>query len=178
MRLLLALAFLLAASFGVAAQAPRPSEAKMAAMKKLDMMVGQWKGRGWWEFRPGMRNEFDSEESVARRAGGTALELIGMHSMQREGRSVPVHDAFAMLWYDEPARAYRMKSAVQTGHVSEFEITVFEGGYAWSHPAMDGKGTVRYRATIGPDTWKEVGEQSADGAQWRRVFEMELKRAN
>ena len=174
--LMIAIAFLLCLDAG--AQAPRPSAGKMAAMKKLDMMVGHWKGRGWWEYRPGMRNEFDSEESVVRRAGGTALELLGMHSMQREGRPVPVHDAFAMLWYDEPARAYRMKSAVQTGHIHEFEITVFDDGYAWSHPAFDGKGTVRYRATIGPDTWKEVGEQSADGVQWRRVFEMELKRAN
>ena len=140
------------------------------------MMVGHWKGKGWWEFAAGNRREFDSEERVTKRAGGTALELLGVHSMERGGQKVVVHDAFAMLWYDERAKKYLMKSAVQTGMIHEFEITLTPTGYTWSHPSFDGKGTVRYVATIGPTTWDEVGESSADGKAWTKVFEMNLAR--
>ena len=160
----------------VLAQAPKPSAEKTEATAKLDMMVGHWKGKGWWEFVPGSRREFDSEERVAKRAGGTAFELLGLHSMERGGQSIVVHDAFAMLWYDERAKKYIMKSAIQTGQIHEFEITLTPTGYTWSHPGFDGKGTVRYVATIGPASWKEVGESSADGREWKQVFEMSLTR--
>ena len=158
------------------AQMPRASAEKLEATAKLDMMVGHWKGRGWWEFTPGNRREFDSEEHVHKRAGGTAFELLGLHTMDRGGQPVVVHDAFAMLWYDERAKRYLMKSAIQTGMIHEFEITLTPTGYTWSHPGFDGKGTVRYVATIGPASWKEVGESSADGREWKQVFEMSLTR--
>jgi hypothetical protein len=160
-------------------QAPRPSAEKVAAMQKLAaLMGGHWKGTGWWEFRPGTRSTFDSSETVTPRAGGMALEVLGRHTLNREGREVVIHDAFGMLWYDEASRRYRMKAATQAGHVSEFELDVDDTGYRWSHPSFDGKGTIRYRTTLTADTWLERGELSVDGAAWRPVFEMSLRRAN
>lgn len=176
--IVLGLSLFLVAAQAAQAQAPRPSAATMAAMDRLAMMVGNWKGRGWWEIQPGRRSEFDSTERVTRRAGGVALEILGMHTMDRDGRPVVIHDAFGMIWYDEPSGKHRMKAATQAGFVREFELAVDDSGYGWSHPSPDGRGTMRYRASFTADTWRETGEVSADGQSWRSVFEMVLKRAN
>ena len=39
----------------VSAQGQRPSPARLEAMKKLDFLVGEWKGEGWNEMVPGQR---------------------------------------------------------------------------------------------------------------------------
>lgn len=159
----------------VAAQVIQASAAKREATRKLDFMIGRWQGTGWWQMGP-RRQSFRSEETITPRAGGMALELLGRHFKQDGDAETIIHDAFAMVWWDEASQSYRMKSALQNGLIHEFELTLTADGYTWSHPLPDGRGRMRYVATIGPATWREAGEFSADGQAWKPAFEMNLKR--
>ena len=60
------------------------------------------------------------------------------------------------------------------GQVGDFRFTPTADGYEWQIPA--GPVTIRYVATIGPGTLKEVGDRVVPGRPPERIFEMELRR--
>ena len=47
-----------------------PAAAQREAMKKLDFLVGEWKGEGWMEFAPGQRRTFRGTEVVQSKLDG------------------------------------------------------------------------------------------------------------
>ena len=51
------------------AQEPNTAEAKKVEMKKLDKMIGQWKGSGWIQQGP-KRETFTGTENVQRKIDG------------------------------------------------------------------------------------------------------------
>src|SRR5437867_1497174 len=64
-----AILFLTVAAGSSSGQPPAPA-AQQEAMKKLDFLVGQWKGEGWMEFAPGQRRTFKGTEVVQRKLEG------------------------------------------------------------------------------------------------------------
>src|SRR5438477_10107575 len=92
-------------------QPPAPA-AQREAMKKLDFLVGEWKGEGWMEFAPGQRRTFRGTEVVQSKLDGLLLTIEGLHRGQvgGTGEGAVVHQAFALVSYDDKAKRYRCQA--------------------------------------------------------------------
>jgi hypothetical protein len=159
-------------------QPPTAAAAQRSAMKKLDFLVGQWKGEGWMEFAPGQRRTFKGTEVVQRKLDGLLLAIEGLHRGQvgDKKQEVVVHHAFALVSYDAKAKRYRFQAFTNRGTYEDAEAKVAEGQLVWGM-TVPKFGDVRY--TIKRDDkgrWFEIGEVAPDGKKWRKFFEMTLKR--
>lgn len=154
----------------VSAQGPTTAEAKKAEMKKLDKMIGQWKGSGWIQQGP-KRETFTGTESVQRKVDGLALLIEGRFT-NPEGKVI--HETLAALAFDDKANIYKMRTYLISGISGEYDLKLDGDGYEWGFQTPGG--TVRYKIAITPDTWTEGGEFSRDGKTWMKFFEMKLDR--
>ena len=162
---------LVVATFPIMTYAQRPDPtASIEQMKKLDFLVGHWKGEGWMEYVPGQRNTFKSSEVVEKKLGGVALFIEGFHTA---GDRV-IHHALALLSYDQAAGHYSFRSQVANGMGGNFEGKILDdGAFQWGMEMP--QGTIRYIITRNDaGQWFEVGEMSQDGETWRQFFEMTL----
>jgi hypothetical protein len=153
--------------------AQAPAAAEREAMKKLDFLVGEWKGEGWMEFAPGQRRTCRGTEVVQSKLGGQLLTIEGLFRGQT-GEAI-VHNAFAVVSYDENAKRYRFQAHTARGGHEDAEAKVADGQLVWGMKVPQ-FGDVRY--TIKRDDkgrWFEVGEVSRDGKDWRKFFEMTLE---
>src|SRR3954465_4448796 len=88
-------------------QPPAPA-AQRDAMKKLDFLVGEWKGEGWMEFAPGQKRTFKGTEVVQSKLDGLLLAIEGLHRGRvGDKEEVVVHNAFGLVSYDDKAKRYR-----------------------------------------------------------------------
>jgi hypothetical protein len=178
-RLSWTLAFLFALGAGSSpGQPPTAPAAQREAMKKLDFLVGRWKGEGWMEFAPGQRRTFKGTEVVERKLDGLLLAIEGLHRGQvgAKKEEVVVHHAFALVSYDAKAKRYRFQAFTSRGNYEDAEAKVSKGRLVWGMKVPK-FGEVRY--TIKRDDkgrWFEVGEVAPEGKKWRTFFEMTLKR--
>ncbi|HEU4829788.1 MAG TPA: hypothetical protein VFT04_11400 [Gemmatimonadales bacterium] len=165
-----------------AAAGALPLAAQVAApaggMRQLDWLIGEWNGTGTMSMGTGRQHEGSIVERATRHAGGHAITLEGLgKAAQAAGDSIVVHDAFALIWYDAGANAFRMKTFRATGHTVEPEIAVSAGKIVWGFTDPRA-GRIRFTVTHLPDDrWHEVGEASRDGTTWMKFFEMNLTRA-
>ena len=148
----------------------------LAEMKKLEMMVGNWKGEGWAIAGSG-RAEFISNESVEPQLDGLLLVIKGLHYRKLEGgkQGEVVHHAYAIISCDLDGLGYLFDAYQLDGrHVDAKAKLVSQGSFEWGFNTP--QGTVRYTIRIDSDRWNEVGEFSQDGKAWRKIFEMNLQR--
>jgi hypothetical protein len=173
MRLILATA-ILALAAPAAAQPPTAAALEAAqreAMAKLRGMDGIWRGTAW-TMTPAGRHDVVHTERVGPFLGGT-LRLIEGRAYNKDG-SVGFN-ALGIVSYDPARKAYSLRSYAM-GRSGDFPLEVRPDGYVWQTPAGPGA-IVRYTATIGNGTWREVGDRIAGTAAPVRIFEMNLKRA-
>src|SRR6266446_6434756 len=109
---LAALLLVLTATVAALAQAPPPSQKPAQEMKKIDFLVGNWEGNGWMEIQ-GQKTSFTSNEKVQSKLDGTILTIEGLHKSKTDGHVV--HNAFAVISYDERANGYRFISHLVDG---------------------------------------------------------------
>jgi hypothetical protein len=158
------------------AQAPVPTE-QLEAISKLDWLVGNWKGDGWIEFRPGERHTFSQSEIVQKKAGDTILTIEGHGVTKAAGTNMTVLDAFTVVSYNPREKKKRWFSHTDKGHVTDVELTVGKRTFQWAVKAGH-FGTMRYTMVLNEkDDWFEIGEMSQDGQTWRKFFEMTLRTA-
>jgi len=165
---------MLLAAVTITAQ-PKP-DANIAAMKKVDFMVGKWTGEGWMDMGP-MRSTFHGTETVQRKLDGVALLVEGAFFGQRPGSNVevPVHTTLGVISFDPKTEKYRFSTWLATGSSGEHELKTLPNGWQWSIDAPNG--TVRFTMTLNDaGDWFEIGERSPDGTNWKKFFEMTLKR--
>jgi len=156
-------------------QAAVPTE-QLAAIGKLDWLVGKWAGEGWIEFRPGERRTFRQTEIVQPKAGGTVLTIEGHGTTKNEGTNAVVLDAFTVVSYNAKEKEYRWHSNTDKGYTTDVEVKVGERWFEWAVEAP-GFG-MRYRMTLNEKgEWFEIGEMSREGQPARKFFEMTLRRA-
>jgi hypothetical protein len=156
-----------------------PTAAQRDAMKKLDFLVGEWKGEGWMEFAPGQRRSFKGTEVGQSKLDGLLLTIEGLHRGQLggKGEEVTVHNAFAVVSYDDNAKRYRFQAHTARGNHEDAEARVTDGQLVWGMKVPQ-FGEVRYTIRLDDKgRWFEVGEVSQDGKEWRKYFEMTLERA-
>jgi hypothetical protein len=146
-------------------------------MKKLDFLIGEWKGESWYQMGP--KREYGLQtEKITAKAGGTTLVIEGLGRRKNEDGSAGavVHDAFAMLRWDDVAKQYRFSTALAGRGTAEPEFEVTGTNKAvWKMQVP--QGTMRYTISLTEKgEWLEVGEFSRDGQQWSKFFEMTLQK--
>lgn len=174
MRLIAASLLAMIAATPAAAQ---PADTGAAAtfserMTPLSALVGEWRGSGWILGPNGARTSFTSHESVTRRISGNALLVEGRH--QNEAGAL-VHDAIAILTWDQRGGGYRMRTQLASGMGGDFPLEVRPGGFTWRIDTPGGR--IEYVAEFSGDRWTERGRQIAPDGRTTDFFEMTLQRA-
>lgn len=172
MRLILAAA-ILALAAPAAAQPPDASALEAAqreAMAKLPAMDGIWRGTAW-TMTPAGRHDVVHTERIGPFLGGS-VKVIEGRAYNADG-SVGFN-ALGIVSYDPARKSYNLHSYAM-GRSGDFPLEVRPDGYVWQTPAGPGA-VIRYTATIGNGTWREIGERIAGTAKPVRIFEMNLKR--
>lgn len=156
------------------AQADDARQKVDSAMAPLAWLAGEWHGRGSVQM-PAGREEADVVERVESRLDGRVLviEGIGRDAAAGTADARVVHHAFAILSYDPDAGQYVMR-AFRDGRFVDAETRLEDGVFSWGFPVPGGR--IRYYIRDDGGEWLETGEFSPDGANWRRFFEMRLKR--
>ncbi|HEU0133320.1 MAG TPA: DUF1579 domain-containing protein [Allosphingosinicella sp.] len=163
----------LALAAPAAAQQPDPSAlhaAQREAMARLSPMDGVWRGTAW-TMTPAGRRDVVHTERIGPFLGG-AVKVIEGRAYNPDG-SVGFN-AFGIVSYDPASKTYSLRSYAM-GHSGDFPLDLRPDGYVWQTPAGPGA-VIRYTATIGSGTWREVGERIVGNAEPVRIFEMNLKR--
>jgi hypothetical protein len=165
---------LLAFALPLLAQAPPATQREH--MKKLDFMIGRWKGEGWID-RDGQRRTFAGTETVQGKLGGIALLVEGLFKGKVAGQDeeVTVHETLAVISYDEKANTYRFRTYLASGQSGDHELQLDENGWRWGMKYPQAELRYTFKLT-GKGEWFEIGEFSPDGQSWRQFFEMTLRR--
>ncbi len=162
-------------AFAIASAA---SAATSEEMKKLDFLMGEWKGEGWMQRGPGKPQSSFVHEVIQSRAGGNAIVIEGKGNRKLEDGSAGevVHEAFGVIWWDQAEKRYRFSAfTAQAGHADATFDLIGEKTAAWGFSVPQGK--IRYTIQVNEkDEWNEVGEYSGDGKTWMKFFEMTLQR--
>jgi hypothetical protein len=162
----------------LAARAQAPASTARAEMKKLSFLAGQWQGEGWFDVGPGQRRTFKQTETVQSKLDGLLLVVDGLGKGRLPGsqEEVVIHNAFAVVSYDEAAKRFRWHAYRADGLFVDAETTVAENQMVWSFANPRG-GKVRFTIKLtDKGRWHEIGEFSADGNAWGQFFEMTLER--
>lgn len=146
------------------------ADLQRAEVKKLESMVGQWKGSGWMQ-QGTKRETFTGTETVQRKVDGLALLVEGKFS-DAEGKII--HETLAVISFDAKAAKHRFRTYLASGISGEHDIKVTETGWQWGFSFPNG--TIRYDIKIENNIWFETGEFSKDGKTWMKFFEMKLEK--
>ena len=141
-----------------------------AGMATLAFMDGVWRGPAWTILPSGEKHNITQTERIGPFLDG-AVKVIEGRGYDADG-SVSFN-AFGIVSFDPASKKYTLHSYAK-GYVGDFELKPTADGYVWEIPA--GPMTIRYTATIGKGSWKEVGDRFAPGQEPVRFFEMTLTR--
>jgi hypothetical protein len=174
-KLTIAVAFAASAFVGVfAADEQTSKDAQLGEMKKLDWLVGSWKGNGWIQMGPQGRKEFTQTETVQSKLDGLVLVIEGQGKSNADGSVA--HTALAFVSYDERAKTFRWRAFTAEGRQTDTEAKVGANVLEWGLQISQ-RGQIRYTIKLDErGEWFEVGEMTQDGKTWQKFFEMTLQR--
>jgi hypothetical protein len=167
-KFLFAVFVLLVGFMGISAQENPNVELQRAEVRKVESLVGQWKGGGWIQ-QGAKRETFTGTETVQRKLDGLTLLVEGRFT-NPEGKVI--HETLAVLDFIEKDSKYRFRTYLASGRSGEYEFKLLADGYEWGFQTS--AGTVRYTIKTANDVWFETGEFSKDGKNWIKFFEMKL----
>ena len=158
--------------FGLAkAQYQSTLPQQLEAMKKLDVMIGEWEGKGWMQQGQTARTSFTVHEKVESKNAGSTLLIQGL-GKDAESQKI-VHDAMAVMYYDTFTNTYKFDSHLASGQhklaTGSMENNVFIWGFELPNNAK-----IKYTLSFTESTWDEIGEYSPDGQNWYKFMEMNL----
>jgi len=158
----------------VAALAQTPAAGQRVEMKKLDWLVGHWKGTGWMQMGPQGRKEFTITETIQGKLDGLVLIIEGHGKSKEDGSTV--HTALAFVSYDEGAKTFRWRAFTAEGRQTDAVAKVGANTLEWGLEIPQ-RGRMRYTIKLNEKgEWFEVGEMTQDGQTWQKFFEMTLQR--
>lgn len=168
-KILLTAIFLLAGFMSLSAQ-ENTADLQRGEVKKLESMIGVWKGSGWIQ-QSAKRETFTGTETVQRKIDGLALLVEGKF-MSSEGKVI--HETLAVLSFNPKDSKYRFSTYLASGRTGEQDFKLIPDGYEWGFQSP--MGTIRYVIKTTNDVWLETGEFSKDGKTWVKFFEMKLEK--
>ena len=145
---------------------PTP-DAQLAAMAKLEYMIGNWQGEGWMEMG-GRRMTFRGGEKIQKKLNGVAQLVEGSFFSKPEGApaEIPVHTTLAVISFDPKTSTYRFASWLANGGSGSTELVVSDTGWHW----VTEQG-IKFTMTLTDGQWVETGERAGT-----KFFEMRLKK--
>ena len=156
-----------------AADQPTPKEVQQKEMKKLDWLVGHWKGSGSIQMGPQGRHEFTQSETIEAKLDGLVMVIEGLGKAKEDGSTV--HEALAFISYDHRAKTFRWHAFTPEGQI-DTEAKVGTDTLEWSLQIPQ-RGRMRYTITRNDKgEWVEIGEMSQEDQTWRKFFEMTLRK--
>ena len=161
---------LLLTGFMTALTQENNAEQQRAEVKKLESLVGQWKGSGWIQ-QGAKRETFIGTENVQRKLDGLAILVEGKFA-NPEGKTI--HETLAVLSFAAKESKYRFRTYLANGMSGEYDFRLLGSGYEWGFQVETG--TIRYTIKTDNDVWFEIGEFSRDGKTWIKFFEMKLEK--
>lgn len=148
-------------------------------MRKLDFLVGDWKGEASMQSGPGKGERAIQTEHVQSKLGGRLLliEGIGKRKLEDGSAGDVVHDAVGVVSFDEKTKKYRFDAwTARSGYVQAWFEAGDDHSARWGFDLPEG-GKIRYSISLDDKgRWLEVGEFSRDGAQWMKFMEMNLEK--
>ena len=157
-----------------AAPSPNTDTAK-SELKKLDFLVGQWKGEGWIQMGPD-RHEFTGTETVQRKIAGLSLLVEGnFREKEKPADAPPIHETLGVLSWDNSRKHYWFNTWLNTGRSGQYEARLIaDKTLQWTIPIPQGH--IRYTMKLDDQQrWSETGEMSPDnGKSWHPFFQMTL----
>jgi hypothetical protein len=156
-----------------------PALAANEEMRKLDWLVGEWKGEAVVQMGP--RTEYALQhERVQSKLDGRVLlvEGVGRHKLEDGTAGEVVHSALAVLSWNAEKKHYRFSTylADKPGGEAVLEVTGPTSA-VWGFDTPRGK--VRYTISLtDKGEWLEIGERSSDGVKWNKFIEMRLQKVN
>lgn len=171
--------FLLFTLLSIPAVAQQPDSIQREAISKLNWLAGQWKGEGFAEYRPGQRSYVNMTETIEPRLNGTVLliEGLGRRKLADAQEGEIVHNAMAVVSYDEKAKKYRWQAwRIPGGSYLDTDLKVGDQTLEWSMTTPQG-GATRFAIKLNEKgEWHEIGEYSPDNKSWNKFFEMTLRK--
>ena len=158
---------------------PAFAQAPAGELQKLDFLLGDWQGTGWIEMGPNQRHTVRQTEKIQVKAGGAVVQIEGL-GLERVGeKDVPVHQAFAIISYDNEAKRFRLNAWRANGGAVECEPEIGDKRLVWGF--KEPRSGMQIRFTIKLDAagrWVEIGEISRDSQKWQQFLEMTLQKTS
>jgi hypothetical protein len=152
------------------------------AMKKLDFVIGKWKGEGWLLVGPGQRYPFSVTELYSYRCNGQVIDGEGRFRAQGapEDAGSSTNYGLGMIYFDRPSGEYRMWHYGGSGSTFAFtqKIEIDAERRALHYINQDAKGeTYRFGFTIDQDDilTARSERQKPDGT-WYVSMEFRMRR--
>ncbi|HYI12167.1 MAG TPA: DUF1579 family protein [Thermoanaerobaculia bacterium] len=147
-------------------------------MRKLDWLVGEWKGEATVQMGPGPAQTVVQHERVQSKLDGKVLliEGLGKRKMEDGSAGATVHDALAILSYNPEKKNYRFNTWLADRPSGEAVLEVTGPTTAvWGLETP--RGRMRYTVDLTEKgEWLEIGEWSTDGTKWTKFIEMRLSK--
>ncbi len=142
-------------------------------MKALAPLVGNWSGVGWMMTPDRQRHEFTQKEWIEYALDGSVIQIKGQG---RNAAGELVHNAMAIVSYDQGSDEYALQSYLENGGQTRAQIEIKEdGNIVWWFKTPE-NATIKYTIQINEDTWVENGKYSPDGEIWYPFIEFTLQK--
>lgn len=166
-------ALLIFGFIGIAYSQMPDSTLQKSKIRELKFLTGKWKGKGEISFKPGQSNSFTQFEDIQFSSGGTSLLIKGIGFS--EAINDTVHNALAIVYFDEKKETYVINSHLEKGYHGSYNAWIEDGNFVWQ---IDGSNspTIRYTINIKNGVWLEIGERKTNEGDWIKFFETNLNR--
>ena len=152
-----------------------PENAQKEAIRKLSWLLGEWTGSSAVNMG-GQKSLVFVKEIVKPNLDSTIFIINGRGTEKNAATNtdIIVHDAFAVVSYDEKQSKFRWNAwRIPGGTYGELEIKIGDKSFEWSTPVKGGQ--TRYKAFLNEKgQWIEIGEFSSDGIKWYKYLTMTL----
>lgn len=174
-----AFAAVLLLSGAAIAQAPPNAalDAQVAAMQRIENMLGEWMGQGWFMIGE-KRIEISQWVLSEAQAQGQVFSTRDKIQRRIEPLPPPRASSFGVFTFDEKSGKYRGTTYFE-GQVNVQEIEVNEPNLITSRNVAPDGSLRRFRLDVRqPGLWLETMEISHDnGANWTPIYEVTMRRA-
>ncbi|MCE2997007.1 MAG: hypothetical protein ACK5RG_03085 [Cyclobacteriaceae bacterium] len=167
--------FFLAINCGIVS-GQTPEKTQKESIKKLSWLLGEWSGTGVVNMG-GKKNIILYLRESVRPSLDSTIYIINGQGFERDSltkKDVMVHDAFAVVSFDERQNRFRWNAwRIPGGTYGDLAITLGDKSFEWSTNVQGGQ--TRYKARLNEKgQWIEVGEFSKDGIKWFEFITLTL----
>lgn len=160
-----------------AQQKPTPEAVEM--MKRVEFLSGRWSGGGWIMLGPGQKHTFTGTETASSKLDGTILVIEGLHTIPGEAGAPErvIHNALGVISFDVATKKLKFQSYLADGRSITTEADAPDNRtFIWWMKDPRGN-TTRFTSHLEDNgDWVDTGEFSMDGKEWRKFYEMRMKK--